>query len=248
MRSAFNNTTLNSETTEDDDLDDRMKFRIGFNSVNTITRQLLLTIDENATPNVDWAYDGLLNENQMDDMFWVINDQYYIIQASNEAEITTTYPLGIKSSSDGINSIMIDALENIPDAINIYLHDITLDVYHDLRSSAYEIFLNEGEYLDRFEITFDAQEHNLGVDDQIANQIDVLYSSAIDKVVIVNPNQIELKSMTLFNMLGQSIYTINTIEQSDYSEYEIHNLSAGTYIIKLQTASDSFVTKKIIMK
>ncbi len=43
--------------------DDRMKFRIGFNSVNSTHRQLLLTIDENASSDVDWAYDGKMNEN-----------------------------------------------------------------------------------------------------------------------------------------------------------------------------------------
>jgi len=248
MRSAFNNTSQDNETDENEDVDNRVKFRIGFNSVNTIRRQLLLTIDENATPNVDWAYDGMLNEQQIDDMFWVINDERYIIQASNEAETSTVYPLGIKTSTDGINSIMIDELENVPSDVNIYLHDIELDIYHDLRTGAYEIFLNTDEYLDRFEITFDNNSESLGIDDQIVSAIDILYSSDIKKIVIVNPNLIEVKSMTLFNMLGQSVYTIDKIEQRNYSEYKTQNLSAGTYIIKLQTVSDLFVTKKIIVK
>lgn len=248
MRSAFNNASQDNETNENEDVDDRMKFRIGFNSVNTINRQLLLTIDEYATPNVDWAYDGILNEVQIDDMFWVINNKDYIIQASNEAEVSTIFPLGIKTSTDGTNSIRIDALENVPDDINIYLHDIELELYHDLRASNYDIFLIEGEYLNRFEITFGVPEYVLGINEQIASHIDALYSNTIEKIVIVNPNQIDLKSMTLFNMLGQSVYTNTNIEQSNYSEYKINNLSIGTYIIKLQTTSDSFVTKKVIVK
>uniref|UniRef100_UPI003AB5A477 T9SS type A sorting domain-containing protein n=1 Tax=Winogradskyella sp. TaxID=1883156 RepID=UPI003AB5A477 len=248
IRSAFNNTTPTSETNNTDDGDDRMKFRIGFNSVNTIRRQLLLTIDDNATPGVDWAYDGKLNETQIDDMFWVINTDAYIIQASNEADINTTYPLGIKTDMDGINSIMIDALENVPDDFNVYLHDMELDVYHDLRASNYDIFLNEGEYLDRFEITFGTPEQVLGIDNQIASHIDVLYSNTIEKIVLVNPNQLHVKSMTLYNMLGQSVYTINNIAQRNYSEYKISNLNVGTYIIKLQTETGSLVTKKVLIK
>ncbi|WP_405570116.1 LamG-like jellyroll fold domain-containing protein [Winogradskyella sp. Asnod2-B02-A] len=246
MRSANTTASQNNEAAEEEDL--RMKFRIGFNSINTIRRQLLLTIDDNATPNEDWAYDGKLNETQIDDMYWVINDNAYIIQGSNEAEISTIYPLGIKTNMDGLNTIMLDDLENVPDAINIYLHDIALDIYHDLRASDYEIFLNAGEYLNRFEITFATPDQLLSIDDQVVNQIDVIYSNDIKKVVIVNPSQLEIKSMTLYNMLGQSVYNNNTIAQRNYSEYNINNLSVGTYIIKLQTQTGSLVTKKVLIK
>ena len=171
-----------------------------------------------------------------------------IIQGSNEAEISTVYPLGIKTNTDGLNTIMIDDLEHVPDAMNIYLHDIALDLYHDLRASDYEIFLNAGEYLNRFEITFSTPEQLLGIDDQVANQIDVVYSNDIKKVVIINPSQLEVKSITLYNMLGQSVYYNANIAQSNYSEYNIENLSVGTYIIKLQTQTGSLVTKKVLIK
>jgi len=56
------NTSVSKNFTEPEIIDDRMKFRIGFKSINTISRQLLLTIDENTSPDIDWAYDGKLNE------------------------------------------------------------------------------------------------------------------------------------------------------------------------------------------
>ncbi|WP_407556777.1 LamG-like jellyroll fold domain-containing protein [Winogradskyella sp. 4-2091] len=250
LRNAFSDTSATDAEAEDGLIEDdlRMKFRIGFKSVNTIKRQLLLTIDENTTTGVDWAYDGLLNEVQIDDMFWRINDQAYIIQGSNEAEVTTTYPLGIKTNTDGVNTINIDKLENVPNEFNVYLHDIDLDIYHDLKASNYNIFLTAGEYLDRFEITFGTQEEALSIDDIAENSIDVLYSNTLDKIVIANPNLIALKSMTLFNILGQLVYTNTNIEENSYSEYNIKNLSTGTYIIKLQTETGSFVTKKVIIK
>ncbi|MFK7833210.1 MAG: LamG-like jellyroll fold domain-containing protein [Winogradskyella sp.] len=250
ISSAFVSTSQNptNTTTENVEEDLRMKFRIGFNSVNTIKRELLLTIDDNATPNVDWAYDGILNETQMDDMYWIINDESYIIQASNSTEVETTYPLGIKTNTDGINTIMIDALENIPNNLNVYLHDIDLDVYHDLRTSNYDIFLNAGEYLNRFEITFSNPNLALSIEDDVTNKVNVLYSSAIEKIVIVNPSLVELNSMEVYNILGQSVYFENHISDQNYSEYQIDNLSPGTYIIKLQTATDRSITKKIIVK
>ncbi|SDH28747.1 LamG-like jellyroll fold domain-containing protein [Winogradskyella thalassocola] len=245
MRSSNTTTTNTSDAAETED--HRMKFRIGFNSVNTIRRQLLLTIDENASTGVDWGYDGEINEEQIDDMFWLINDEGYIIQASNEAEISSIYPIGIKTNKNGINSIMIDALENVPSDINVYLHDNELGVYHDLRTGNYDIFLLKGDYLDRFAITFGIKDDVLSIDDQTTNAIDVLYSNSIEKIVIVNPNHLDLKTMIVFNMLGQSVTTFNNIDQSDYSEYKIKNLSTGTYIVKLQTDTGSVVTKKIIV-
>ncbi len=232
---------------DSEDTDTRMKFRIGFNSINTIHRQLLLTIDENTTPNVDWAYDAKMNEEQMDDMFWVIDNGEYIIQASNEAEGSTVYPIGIKTENDGINTITIDALENVPSSLDIFIHDIEMNTYHNLRNSDFEIFLNAGEYLNRFEMTFSEQQETLGIDEEIANGIDILYSNDIEKIVLINPNSIEVKSIEMFNLLGQSITTINNISESGYSEYDVKNLSTGTYIIKLYTVSGS-VSKKVLVK
>ncbi|NRD19824.1 T9SS sorting signal type C domain-containing protein [Winogradskyella eckloniae] len=245
MRSAFSVSANTSDANEEasQEIDERMKFRIGFNSVNTIRRQLLLTIDDNATPDVDWAYDGLLNENQIDDMFWTINEEAFIIQGSNAADNTTTYPLGIKTNTDGINTINIDALENVPEALNIYLHDLELDLYHDLRESPYDIFLNAGEHLQRFEIAFNTTSEALGIEDNSANTMDIVYSNSTNHIVIVNPNRIPLKSLAVYNMLGQSVYSLQSIA---HDEYEIKKLSSGTYIVKLQTTSGAIVTKKII--
>ncbi|MCA0154510.1 T9SS type A sorting domain-containing protein, partial [Winogradskyella vincentii] len=227
--------------------DERMKFRIGFNSVNTIHRQLLLTIDENTTEGVDWAYDAVLNEEQMDDMYWIINDEAYMVQANSEAEVDTVYPLGVKTDSDGTNTITIDKLENVPSDVDIYLHDKVLDIYHDLRESDYSIFLNAGEYQDRFEITFGTN-NLLGIDDEENNAIDVVYSNDIEKIVLINPNLIDVTSIELFNILGQSVKQIENISESGYSEYDVENLSTGTYIIKLYTASGSVSTKKVLVK
>ncbi len=226
--------------------DTRIKLRIGFNSVNTIHRQLLLTIDESASAGVDWAYDAKMNEAQIDDMYWMLNDEKYIIQASDELEETTVYPIGITTDTDGLNTITIDELENVPSDIEIYVHDKDLGVYHDLRDSDYEIFLNAGEYLTRFEITF-RDGNALSIDDNETEGVDVLYSNDKEKVVLLNPNGLEIKSIEMFNILGQSVWTMNDISESGYSEYEVKNLSTGAYIIKLYTVSGS-VSKKVLVK
>ena len=226
-------------------IDDRMKYRIVFNSVNTIRRQLLLTIDENTSTSVDWAYDGKLNDSQIDDMFWLIDNQEYIIQASNDT--SAVYPFGIKTTSDGLNSISIDDLENVPSDVNIYIHDSELNIYHDLRQSTYEIFLVAGDYRNRFAITFSTNSDSLSIDENTRDSLTLLYSNEIDKIVLVNPNKINVKTMTLYNTVGQQVSTFNNITNSGHSEYNVKNLSSGAYIVKLITANNFVLTKKIVV-
>lgn len=245
---AYNDTSQNQPNYSSEESDDRMKFRLGFKSINTIHRQLLLTIDENASATVDWAYDAKRIESQMDDMYWIINEDTYVIQASDKAELSTIFPIGIKTNSDGINTITIDDLENTPNDLNIYIHDIDLDLYHDLRETDYNVYLNTGQYDNRFEITFSTKDDLLGVDAPINNGIDILYSNQSKKLILINPKLVDIKSVELFNMLGQSIYSNRDILESDYSEYDIKNLNTGTYVIKLSTRNGSLVTKKVLVR
>jgi hypothetical protein len=180
-------------------------------------------------------------------MFWVLDNEKYIIQASNDDQLINSYPIGIKVNEDGINSITIDQLENVDDNVNIYVHDIELDLYHNLRDSDYDVFLLSGEYLNRFEITFDFNE-SLSIDEEKEESLDIIYSNHKEKIILINPNQIDVQSIELYNLLGQSVYKINDISESGYSEYEVKKLSTGTYVIKLNTVSGSVLTKKVLVK
>ncbi|MEZ4796593.1 MAG: choice-of-anchor D domain-containing protein [Flavobacteriaceae bacterium] len=226
--------------------DSRLKIRIGFNSINTIRRQLLATMDENATMGIDWGYDGAYYEDQMDDMFWMIDNEKFVIQGINEIGSETILPLGLFTSDDGENKIMLDKIENDPGNLDVFLHDKVLNIYHNLNSGSYNIYLPAGEYLDRFEITF-TDFSPLDVNEFEIDNIDVHYSNAIESIVLINPTNQNIKSIELINILGQSIKTINNISNADYKEYEVKNLSSGTYIIKMETEKGT-VSKKVLVE
>ncbi|WP_422103834.1 choice-of-anchor D domain-containing protein [Winogradskyella sp.] len=247
MRGA---NVANSEPQDNSNADERMKFRLGFKSNNALqlSRQILLTIDENTTPEVDWAYDGILDDDQSqtDDMYWMINDEKYIIQASNEASTTTIFPLGIKTSIDGTNTIRIDSLAYVPEDLNIYVHDIDLNLYHDLRTEAYEVSLDAGEYLNRFEIVFDTPE-TLSDNDLNVEDLKVYYSSNRLKIVVLNPKLIELQQLQVYTINGQVVYNNTNLWRESYNEYDLQNISTGVYIIQLKTLTGA-LSKKIIIK
>ena len=240
MRS--NEATASNDT---NDGDTRMKLRIGFNSVNQIHRQLLVTVDSNATQAIDFGYDGHLYDSLIDDMYWVIENEKFVIQGTNEINSQTILPLEIRTDITGINTISIDRLENVPADVNIYLHDKVLNIYHDLRLSNYSVNLNGGMHVDRFEITFSNQD-TLGINENELAGFDANFTNSIESIVVINSNQQDIESIELYNLLGQPVYITNNIKQDNVSEYKVSGLSSGTYIIKVKT-SERFLTKKVLV-
>ncbi|OIQ28280.1 MAG: hypothetical protein BM564_09410 [Bacteroidetes bacterium MedPE-SWsnd-G2] len=245
--SVFVRTSQTASNSEEESLDHRMKIRLGFNSISTLHRQILLTIDPAATLGIDWAFDAKLYEQQADDLFWMLNDEKFVIQGSNELNSTSVYPIGIKVGEDGTNTITIDALENIPEELNIYIHDSELNSYHDLRQSDFEIYLAEGNYLNRFNLVFESQSSTLSLEDEQLNELNIYYSNYRQRIVILNPNNLDLKQLEVYSILGQPVFNLDNLNQSNYHEYTLPDFSTGTYIIKLRTET-SAVSKKIILK
>jgi hypothetical protein len=237
---------INNSQNYDLNNDPRLKLRIGFNSVNTIRRQLLVTADPNATANIDWAYDGMNNESQMDDMYWLIENDKFIIQGIDEISEQTILPIGINTDNDGINSIVLDEVENAPENFNVYVHDKELNVYHNIKDSAYDIFLPAGEFLDRFEITFSNQDA-LSLKDEDLNKLDVHYSNAIESIILINPTMQSIQSIEVSNILGQTITVIKNVSNESYKEIKVKNLSSGTYILKLKTKNGT-LSKKVLVE
>ncbi|NNK88635.1 MAG: T9SS type A sorting domain-containing protein, partial [Flavobacteriaceae bacterium] len=218
--------------------DPRTQLRIGFNSVNTIRRQLLLTVDQNATENIDWGYDAETYADQMDDLYWMIEDKKHNIQGTNTLTETSVLPLGIHLDSEGMSSIVLDSFTNNHANLTVYVHDKELNVYHDLTTGAYEFFMEAGENLERFEIVFNYD--TLGIDDHEYDQMDIHYVNESGNILLLNPTLRDITGIEMYDALGKMIYSENTIENSTYSEYEVSNLSTGTYILKINTRGGSF--------
>ncbi len=228
------------------EVDNRQKIRLMFDSPNGYYRQVLIGVDENCSSGIDIGYDALLIEDNKEDMYWVFDDKNFIIQAVSDFDTDKKFPLGVKVDQAGNGTIKIDSLENISSGTNIYVHDKTLGIYHDLRASDYVVHLNAGEHNDRFEIVFDNNE-SLGNPDVNISNLDVHYANSINSIVLINPTLKQIDSIEMTTILGQSIYKNNQVATADHSEYEINNLSVGTYIITITSETGTF-TKKVIVE
>lgn len=232
-----------------DNVDNRQKIRLMLDSPKGYHRQLLAGVDENATNAFDIGYDAPLIETNEEDMFWVVKNKNFVIQAVDNFGSTQKLPLGVKTNKVGITRIKIETLENIEDNLEIYLYDKELDLYHDLKENAYEVYLQPGEHLTRFEVAFkNSEEQSLDVVDIINDKkIHLLFSNEKESIIVHNPNLEQLKSVEIINLLGQSIYKFNLNSSENYMEYKTNPISTGAYLIKIQT-SEGIFSKKILIK
>ena len=222
-----------------------MKIRLGFNSNNTLHRQLLVTVDQRASLNYDWGFDAKNLDEQIDDMYWIIQQENYLIQGVDLIDQNTVLPIGIHTRDNGINTITIDALVNTPEDFKVYLHDKQLDIYHDLTDSDYQIELNAGEYLERFEISFANQA--LSTEEvQEQEQLEAYFANDSQSIIINNPRMVNINDVEIINMIGQKVYTFENIELSHSITLKTKSISAGAYIIKLNT-DNGIISKKVLM-
>ncbi|MFG6686144.1 choice-of-anchor D domain-containing protein [Mariniflexile sp. HNIBRBA6329] len=228
-------------------VDSRQKIRLKFDSPKGYHRQLLVGADENASNNFDLGYDAPLVENNNEDLFWVFNNNNFIIQAVNKLDVEQILPLGIKISKQGLASIKIEALENIDTDLNIYLHDKQLNTYHNLKESKYDVYLSPGKYLNRFEVTFANEDQaSLNTNNIENSSLQVYFSNENRSVIIHNPHLKNIISIEIFNVLGQSVFQSNDNTNKNYLEYKPKHISSGTYIIKLKTDA-GIVSKKVLI-
>jgi len=243
--SVFFRTSGATTTNEEDK---RPKIILKFDSPSGFHRQLLVGADVNASAQFDLGYDAPMIDVASDDMYWESGNSKLVIQAISDFNAETVIPLGVVVGSTGISTIRIQSIANIPDETNIYLFDAESGIYHDIRNAEFAISLPVGQYHNRFSIRF--TNTTLEVNDiNLSNGVTMVFTNGNNALNIANKNpDINIKSVTLFNLLGQ---TIRTWEVSNLSQHEMRiqfpNISSGTYIVKIKTNVGES-SKKIIVR
>ncbi|AZQ44453.1 LamG-like jellyroll fold domain-containing protein [Nonlabens ponticola] len=227
--------------------DDRTKIRLGFNSPQGIHRQLLLTIDPNATMGYDRGYDGRLFENQIDDMAFLVDNSRVSIQGIPNSGESIELPLSVKMGDQGYMEIIIDHLENVSDDTELFLLDKKTNTYHNLREESYKSpFLYTGTYKDRFALTFKMPQ-TLSNDDITDNNAIKVYTPASNQFIVIESNNAQkIEYVELINMLGQRVMNMDTMNNTGRIEVPRAGLSSGTYVVKMNSGSDSQSTKVIL--
>lgn len=220
--------------------------RLGYEDPEGFHRQLLLGFLSDSTADVNYnpGYDALLKICRDDEMFFVIEqdlDKKYAIQGVDAFSDTMEFPLGILISETGLHQIMIDEVENFQHTI--YLKDNILNTTHNLSDANFNVNLPIGNHLDRYSLVFVPQ-NSLSTTDQTLSNLTVFYDGN-KNVVVNNKDRMQLKNITIYNVLGQEILRLNdNINNSNRVQIPF-NQSQGIYFVKVVTTTGE-LTQKII--
>ena len=233
--------------------DEFKRIRLGYNSHNKYHRQVLLGfMNQNATSDIDYGYDGLNMDDFPNDMYFLNGENQLVIQGEGFFKEDSSYPLGVKTDAEGKVTFMIDDLENFDKNQKIFIYDNERKTYHNITKQPFEILLPAGIFDGRFNLCFkDKKQKNSEDDDEDKddkNPIKTKFIQSNRTLKIANTTgDSTVHTVSLFNILGQFITKWDVTDQNQTNiQIPILNISSGIYVTKLST-SNGEISKKIII-
>lgn len=249
--------------------DVRPKFRIGFDAPKIDHRQILLTVDHRASYNIDGAFDALMYQVFSDDMYWMLDDKKYVIQAVDSLIFEKQIALGVQTLTGGAITIKIDKLKNVSEEIGVFLVDKETNILHDLRKNNYTTTLTAGEHHNRYALTFKIKKEAPDPDENavlVTEDIDATFTDtseilvagepkiaypAIDmylnqmntSITIKNPQLVAVNTVVLYTILGQLLQSWET-DTNTQNLNMTNTPKSGVYVLHAYTENGK-LTKKI---
>ena len=220
--------------------------QIRFNTLlnNGPVSPMVLAFDPTSTDGVDRA-DSLSPNDSPANSYFVIDGNEYIIEVM-PFDIDKKIPIGFRNNAEANYKITVNEMINLPEVTNVYLHDKTTDLYHDIKNSLYDVTLPAGTYNTRYEITFKNGALGLG---NAENQGFLMQQDNINKKIIIkNPSQIELANCSLYDVVGRLVFSKDKLGADASYTFPTANLGSGIYIVKLTTNDKTENGQKIIVK
>jgi len=233
------------------------RVRIDFVTPLGYTRHLMLafTPDNVASDDFDYGYDALVFDNFPDDLNWIIEDDRYVIQGVGAFENTKSYPLGMFLSNSGQVKIKLRLLENFENPIPVYVYDLLLDTFTPISDADYIKSLTDGDYLDRFYITFSNDKNiinmassskSLTVGDHEIQQTSFNYIRSTTELVIKTNTTTKLNQVILYNIMGKRLMTIDNLDSSSIKIPLANLKTSGSFVISLLTEDGKHLNKHIL--
>jgi len=210
---------------------------------------MVVYLEENATPNFDKDFDALklMNTNQEITNFYSLlpdGTKLSINALSESIDSMTTIPVGLLTYYDGDISFRISDFENLHTEMKVYFHDAATGINLNLiQEQEYKIYLEAGEYANRFSIKLVDGTSNLP-DIDMSDFFNVYSSKGHLKANIgyLSGND---GVLYLFDIAGRKLFSMKVFENGLY-EFD-PRLSNGIYIATL-VSGDVVKTQKIIIQ
>lgn len=228
------------------------KIRLSFSSPIGLRRQILVGAIPHTTNGFDLGYDAFLFDDNVEDMYFIQDKNFLVIQGVPHFNNDQILPLGVKIKENKPFTIRIDSLENAPNGMKVYLNDKLNDSIHDLTSSPYNSTSEPGLIHDRFEIVFFKEEPPVievpGEEipgEELVN-LTITHAHDLRQIRIINPEEMAITGVYLFGLNGNLIDSYGNLPNEKEVKLNVASYATGVYLIKVY-AQGKIVTKKIII-
>lgn len=247
------NTTTSDEYTNDMYAefgirkDNRKKIRLGYTNPDGFHRQLLLTFDQRATDGIDLGYEGESIDGFLNDMYWSLQSEKFVIQAVQNLVEQREVPLGLIAENAGGGTISLDELENIDASVGIYIKDNYTGATHDLRAADFQVSIPAGETNDKYALVFQP-ENPLSTNNEILeNGIIVRTDTETEEIVIINNTNFKLEGIDMHTIIGQRILSMKEGISENIIRIPIDDKASGIYIISIYSEKGK-ISKKLVIQ
>ncbi|NNL15193.1 MAG: T9SS type A sorting domain-containing protein, partial [Flavobacteriaceae bacterium] len=220
--------------------------RLTFDSPIGLHRQIVLGTDDNASTGFDIGYDAFMADVNQEDMFWLQEQQRFVIQGVDSFNDGQEFPIGLIIKENGLARIKIEDLENIEANIEIYIRDTETGEQYDIINESFEVHLEPGTYEEKYTIVFMRETIVELIPDEDVNvdheNFVVHYDSKPSELTIKSGPDKDILNVTLFNSIGQKI---RTLDFSSSDTITLH-MNTGVYILHIETSA-GIINKKIII-
>lgn len=205
-------------------------------------RILALGFDESATDGIDHAMDAQASGGIPIDIYFALDNQEFGISVI-DFDINKRVPLGLKNNAPHTFQITVSEMINFSGAERVYVHDKLNDSYFEITNAVFEVTMPAGVNTDRFEITF--TEAALGSPTLSADSFFIAQDNSNQQLKISNPNNFDLKNVSLFDMTGKLVMDRVNLGALDEYQFSTAGLSEAIYIVKVTTADNRDIGQKV---
>jgi hypothetical protein len=178
-------------------------------------------------------------------MYLVLNNELYVHSTTSFDE-NKRFPIGFKNATNGMFTFTIKVNEFVNfDVDNVYLYDNNTGIYHDIKNASFDINLPIGLHNNRFEITF--KNSNLSTNDDVKSNLMISQNNANQMVTVQNPNLLEIKSVTLYDLTGKQIFDKQRLGSQNSYQFSTSGLASSVYLVEVLTSENRKMVQKIIV-
>jgi len=218
---------------------------------NAQSIEIAMAFNPNTTDGYDVGYDGI-----SPDVYVNSPNMVYFGQNNNDKKcVITTLPFSIekripiafKCAAQSNFRVKVSDVINFNDAENVYIYDKVTGIYYDIKNSEFSTNLPAGDNATRFEVTFKNFDVLSNDTTLSADSFEVYQNNKNAMLTIVNTLTKDVVSCTVFDVTGKQVIAKKNLGKNNLIELPTSALSDGVYIVKLNTADNVSVEKKIIV-